>query len=87
MRKEVSIFRTERCYNLEFECPKLWSALKETEDPKVRFCHACQEQVHRCDDPEEFELQSEQGHCVAINFYTRPMMGKPLPFRRSKETD
>jgi hypothetical protein len=78
MREKVRICRSERCYNLEFECPKLWSELEKTEDPKLRFCHACQKQVHRCDDPEELEQQREQGHCVAINYYTRPMMGVPL---------
>ena len=76
MNKKVRIGGCEEL--LQFKCPKWWSELQETEDPKVRFCHACQEQVYRCDDHEEFELQREQGHCVALNFYVRPMMGVPL---------
>jgi hypothetical protein len=51
---------------VNFQCPKLWERLAKTEDPKVRFCDYCFEQVHLVESEKELVEQSALGRCVAI---------------------
>jgi len=38
---------------LKYECPLIWDNLKETSDPKVRFCDKCKENVVHVQNDEE----------------------------------
>jgi hypothetical protein len=49
-----------------YQCPRFWSRLKPTDDPKVRFCDNCWEQVHLVETEKELADQSALGRCVAI---------------------
>ena len=51
---------------VNFQCPKFWSRLKTTDDPKVRFCDYCYESVHLVGTEQELAEHSALGHCVAI---------------------
>lgn len=51
---------------VNFQCPKLWRRLAVTDDPKVRFCDQCFEQVHLVETEEELAEKSAMGRCVAI---------------------
>lgn len=53
-------------YILEFQCAKRWSQLIPTENPKQAYCEDCKEMVQLCVTLQDFEVQSDQGHCVAI---------------------
>jgi hypothetical protein len=41
-----------------FQCPKVWSGLKPTADPKVRFCDYCYESVHLVETETELAAAS-----------------------------
>lgn len=51
---------------LDFYCAKDWNTLIPTKDPNLKFCTECKENVRYCETYEEFERQSELGHCVAF---------------------
>lgn len=51
---------------VNFQCPKFWRGLTPTDDPKVRFCDYCFEQVHLVETEEQLAEHSALGHCVAI---------------------
>jgi hypothetical protein len=51
---------------VKFQCPKVWQRLTPTDDPKVRFCDYCFEQVHLVETEEQLAEHSALGHCVAI---------------------
>lgn len=50
----------------KFKCPKKWDDLSSTDDPKVKFCEACRENVYFCEDAEELSIRSREGVCVAF---------------------
>ena len=50
-----------------FRCPRKWENLTPTEDPAVRFCHACQKSVHYCGTLGEARRHARAGHCVAVD--------------------
>lgn len=63
----VSHPKLEACrVQFQFECPKQWSRLKPTDDPKVRFCNTCKKNVHYCDTLEEAQNHAGNGNCVAL---------------------
>lgn len=49
-----------------FQCPKQWEQLSGTDDPNVRFCKACGENVYHCQTMKEARAHAREGHCVAI---------------------
>ena len=51
---------------VSFQCPKFWKRLTPTDNPKVRFCDYCFEQVHLAETEQELAEHSALGHCVAI---------------------
>ena len=51
---------------VNFQCPKMWQRLTPTDNPKVRFCDYCFEQVHLVETEQQLAEQSALGHCVAI---------------------
>ncbi len=63
----VSHPKLEACrMRFPFECPKQWAHLNPTDDPKVRFCDTCKENVHYCDTLQEAQSHTANGHCVAM---------------------
>jgi hypothetical protein len=57
--QEVNISNCE----IKFKCPNIWGNLKKTENPKVRFCDECQENVYIVEDIENFPKDKK---CVMI---------------------
>jgi hypothetical protein len=51
---------------MDFNCPKQWDELNATEDPLVRDCEECGEQVLFVDSQEELEQAAAKGKCVAF---------------------
>jgi uncharacterized protein (TIGR02996 family) len=49
-----------------FRCPKRWEGLRPTDDPAVRHCDACRQEVHFCATAAEAEERAVRGECVAI---------------------
>ncbi|MDH5300131.1 MAG: hypothetical protein OEW58_02070 [Gammaproteobacteria bacterium] len=55
-----------RFCEFSFKCPKLWQNLDETDDPAVRYCNSCQQQVYLCVGREELRDALNKGYCVAL---------------------
>ena len=51
---------------IEFQCPKRWGQLRETDDAAVRFCDYCFEKVYLVQTEAQLAVQAAQGRCVAI---------------------
>ena len=49
-----------------FECPRRWSALTATDDPRRRHCTGCQRDVFWCHNLHEASLRAEQDECIAV---------------------
>ena len=49
-----------------FQCPKSWSSLEPTVDPRVRHCSECQCDVHWCENDVVAQRLGRQGKCVAL---------------------
>lgn len=58
--------REEPRVRFVFACPKTWSSLTPTADPKVRDCPICNEQVFRCETPGEVSRRARLGQCIAV---------------------
>jgi uncharacterized protein (TIGR02996 family) len=48
-------------------CDQRWDELTATDDPTVRRCTACDQNVHYCDTIEEARTHARRGECVAVN--------------------
>ena len=57
----------DHCVKFSFRCPKRWHTLQLTDDPAVRHCDACDQNVHYCDDIAEARKHAAQGRCVALD--------------------
>lgn len=49
-----------------FRCPRTWNALRETADPLVRWCSACDEAVTLAKSVDDAVAIGSLGHCVAL---------------------
>jgi hypothetical protein len=47
-------------------CPKNWSSLEPTVDPRIRNCSECQCDVHWCENDVVAQAFGRQGKCVAL---------------------
>jgi uncharacterized protein (TIGR02996 family) len=66
----------------DFQCPKQWSDLVETESPDVRFCGLCRQQVFYCTTIPEARQHAWRGRCVAVdiaNERTKHDLDRPPP--------
>jgi uncharacterized protein (TIGR02996 family) len=66
----------------DFQCPKQWSDLVETEAPDVRFCDLCRQQVFYCTTIPEARQHAWRGRCVAVdiaNERTKHDLERPPP--------
>ena len=48
------------------QCPKNWSSLEPTVDPRVRHCSECQCDVHWCENDVVAQALGREGKCVAL---------------------
>lgn len=49
-----------------FACPMKWSKLVPTADADIRICSRCNENVFRCRNAYELELNVRAGRCVPV---------------------
>ena len=66
---------------MEFECPKNWFELTETDKAGVKHCAACNKRVHLCITQDELDGFANQGECIA--FFSNPDL--PTRFKLSRE--
>jgi hypothetical protein len=50
-----------------FKCPRRWSALALTDDPRVRHCDACSKPVYFSANVDEAMDHARRGECVAVD--------------------
>lgn len=62
----VEAVRLRACQLFTYRCPVSVDTLKMTDDPKVRFCEKCREEVHFCDSESELNQHAALGHCAAV---------------------
>ena len=55
----------ENC-EFEFECPKKWAELEQTNIKSVRYCNQCDRNVFLSVTTDEFSRNALKGRCVAI---------------------
>lgn len=66
----------------DFQCPKQWSDLVETETSDIRFCDLCRQQVFYCTSIAEARTHAWRGRCVAVdiaNERTKGDLDRPPP--------
>lgn len=69
-------------FKFQFQCPRHWESLRETNDPGIRICDSCLESVRICRNRDELDRASVRGECVAIGFddpNTPRLLGRILP--------
>jgi len=57
---------TIRNCTFKFRCDKQWQDLERTEDPKVRYCNSCEEEIHYVHTNKELRKAIEANQCVAL---------------------
>ncbi len=57
--------KIEQC-SFEYQCPKTWGMLLETNIASVRFCDSCERNVYLSSSTDEAQSNAELGRCVAI---------------------
>lgn len=50
----------------QFKCPLVWDSLRITEDPEIRFCEVCSQNVYFCLTIEKAKARARDGQCVAL---------------------
>ena len=55
---------------MEYECPKNWFELTETDKAGVKHCSTCDKHVHLCITQDELDSFAHQGACIA--FFSDP---------------
>ena len=53
-------------HHFRLQCPKSWSSLEPTGDPRVRHCPECQCDVHWCENDVVAQALAGEGKCVAL---------------------
>jgi hypothetical protein len=66
---------------MQFECPKNWFELTETEQAGVKHCSTCQKNVYLCVTQDELDNFAHKGECIA--FFSDPDL--PTRFKLSRE--
>ena len=69
-------------WKFQVQCPRQWSSLRKTADPKVRMCESCLREVHWCDNDAEVRVRAAQGACVAVaaeDDLTEALLGEVIP--------
>lgn len=66
---------------MEFECPKSWFELTETNKAGVKHCGTCNKNVHLCANQDELDEFALKGECIA--FFSDP--DRPTRFKLARE--
>lgn len=53
-------------WKFNYQCPKNWKALEETENDTVRNCSKCRKPVHLCFTESEVVEHAKLGNCVCL---------------------
>jgi uncharacterized protein (TIGR02996 family) len=87
-------------YDIRFDflCDRRWEGLRPTDDPAVRFCDGCRQNVHYCDTITEARRHAWEHHCIAVDLGVirrngdleppmQMLLGRPSPawLRREQE--
>jgi len=51
----------------EFQCPKTWENLRQTQEADTRFCEGCQKNVYLCRSKDDLTKHLLQKHCIAAD--------------------
>lgn len=72
----------ENCSGPRFSyaCPLQWESLTPTDQPTVRHCDSCQQEVFFCETINEANTYARAGFCVAISAGQRRRPGDLRPF-------
>jgi uncharacterized protein (TIGR02996 family) len=65
--RQLDWARVEYCVEFAFQCPQRWDTLEPTDDPAVRHCEACGDDVHYVYSSREAARLADEGRCVAID--------------------
>lgn len=53
-------------YEFQFQCPKEWSALRTTDDERIRQCDVCGKPVYHCETPIELKKRALNNQCAVV---------------------
>lgn len=67
---------------MEFECPKDWFELSETDIAGIKHCPACKKNVFLCITQDELDEFALRGECVA--FFSNPDLPTRLQLSRER---
>lgn len=86
---DVSVDPIETCgVSFGFVCPRTWSSLQRTSDPRVRFCGACAEPVHFVSDVPTARAYALRDQCIVFapgvewteaDVEVNGVVGRPIP--------
>jgi uncharacterized protein (TIGR02996 family) len=63
----ATIARCRAPATFKFRCPKSWESLTSTDNPTVRACGACQQNVYFCSTLTQVRVHADAQHCVAFS--------------------
>lgn len=67
---------------MEYECPKNWFELTETDKAGVKHCSTCDKHVHLCITQDELDSFAHQGVCIA--FFSDPDLATRFKLSRER---
>jgi hypothetical protein len=54
----------DRKYAMVYACQMKWESLQTTENPSIRYCTACSQQIFQVNDHQEFSRAVAEKRCV-----------------------
>jgi uncharacterized protein (TIGR02996 family) len=86
-----------RRLTFNYRCDRRWEDLRATDDRAVRFCDACQRNVHYCDTILAARKHASASHCIAVDLGVirrdgdlepqRMWLGRPSPETLRQEAE
>ncbi|MDT7523467.1 hypothetical protein RAE21_13810 [Rhodoferax sp. TBRC 17198] len=67
---------------MEFECPRNWFELTETDKAGIKHCSTCDKPVHLCITQDELDAFARQGECIA--FFSDPDLSTRFKLSRER---
>ena len=65
MKKHEPQYEIRNCV-FAYKCEADWETLEDINKEKIRFCHACEKEVHFCEDDKELTSAIRDNFCVAF---------------------
>ena len=65
MPTQDSHYQIRNCV-FAYKCEADWEKLEDTKKEKIRFCNACEKEVHFCEDDKELTNAIRDNFCVAF---------------------